>query len=330
MTLAVLGPAPSKAQLDDRRLQDAVVVSTGQPLDWMAEDPGAVATSANVIARLAERCGADIVHLNSPALAGEALFPAPVVGVCHSCLATWWAAVRGAEMPAAFVQRTAALARGYRACDVLLAPSRWFVQTTQAAYGVSPRLAFNGLHPGTRRAHGCKRPIVLTSGRLWDEGKNFAAIDRAAASMQAPVYAAGPRSGPDGTIVEARAARLLGPLAPRELDVWLNTAAVYVSLARYEPFGLGVLEAAQAGCALVLADTPVFRELWWDAARFVAPDDAVAAARLMTELIENPVERQLWGRHAAARAKQYARTAMIAATLEVYASVSAAGAVRVA
>ena len=41
-------------------------------------------------------------------------------------------------------------------------------------------------------------------------------------------------------------------------------------MARYEPFGLAVLEAAQAGMRLVLSDIPSFRELWDGAATFVA------------------------------------------------------------
>ena len=39
---------------------------------------------------------------------------------------------------------------------------------------------------------------------------------------------------------------------------------------RFEPFGLAVLEAARAGCALVLSDIATFRELWDGAALFVA------------------------------------------------------------
>ena len=71
----------------------------------------------------AQRSGADIVHLNSPALAADARFPAPVVGVCHSCLATWWRAVRSGPLPQDFVWRTALLAswlsrrRGARRAD---------------------------------------------------------------------------------------------------------------------------------------------------------------------------------------------------------------------
>ena len=43
-------------------------------------------------------------------------------------------------------------------------------------------------------------------------------------------------------------------------------AAIFARPARYEPFGLAILEAAQAGCALVLGDIPSLRELWADAA----------------------------------------------------------------
>ena len=56
---------------------------------------------------------------------------------------------------------------------------------------------------------------------------------------------------------------------------------IFVSTALYEPFGLAVLEAAQAGCALVLSDIPTFRELWDGAARFVpARDDGALACAI--------------------------------------------------
>jgi len=60
--------------------------------------------------------------------------------------------------------------------------------------------------------------------------------------------------------------------------------------ARYEPFGLSVLEAAFSGCALVLGDIPSLRELWQDAAAFVDPDDDAALARAINQLIDRPDE----------------------------------------
>ena len=49
-------------------------------------------------------------------------------------------------------------------------------------------------------------------------------------------------------------ARPLGVLAPAELRRKLERAAIFAAPALYEPFGLGILEAAAAGCALVLGD----------------------------------------------------------------------------
>src|SRR4051794_26664702 len=119
-TLAVLGPAPSAQALARAvAIPKTRVVITGLALDWTAGSPGEVAEASGAIAELARRVGADMVHLNSPALAADARFPGPVVGVCHSCLATWWQAVRSGPIPGDFVWRTALLARGYRATDAL-------------------------------------------------------------------------------------------------------------------------------------------------------------------------------------------------------------------
>ena len=73
---------------------------------------------------------------------------------------------------------------------------------------------------------------------------------------------------------------------------WYAKASVFASVSRYEPFGLAVLEAAQAGCALVLSDIPTFRELWDGAALFVPPEDPVALAEaLRNTLQDDPSER---------------------------------------
>ena len=62
---------------------------------------------------------------------------------------------------------------------------------------------------------------------------------------------------------------------------------MFVSSARYEPFGLAVLEAAAAGCALVLSDIPTFRELWDGAATFVACDDDLALAQAIERIVDD-------------------------------------------
>jgi glycosyltransferase involved in cell wall biosynthesis len=110
---------------------------------------------------------------------------------------------------------------------------------------------------------------VFTAGRLWDEGKDARTLDAAAGILGVAIRAAGPIAGPDGAALRSENLHLLGALDADAMAHELASAAVFASAARYEPFGLAVLEAAQAGLPLVLSDIPTFRELWNGAARFV-------------------------------------------------------------
>ena len=100
----------------------------------------------------------------------------------------------------------------------------------------------------------------------------------------------------------------------------LARAAVFAAPARYEPFGLGVLEAARSGCALVLADIATFRELWDGAAHFVAPDDAREWARALEELAQQPARRAALAAAARLRAEDYGLDRMVDNYCRVYAA----------
>jgi glycosyltransferase involved in cell wall biosynthesis len=319
--LAVLGPAPDADQAAAARSVPGLrLLPTGLPLDWLAVDDGAVRAAAAALAALAAESGAELVHLSSPALAAEACFSMPVVAACHSCVATWWQAVRGGPMPAAFVWRTGLVGHGLRAADALVAPSAAFAQATARAYGLArpPAVVHNGraAPPAapTRRA----AVFAFTAGRLWDDGKDVATLDRAAAALAIPVLAAGPVEGPDGTRVAPRHLRPLGRLDEGAIRRWLAAAPIFVSTARYEPFGLAVLEAAQAGCALVLADIPTFRELWDGAAEFVPPGDAAAVAAAVARAAGDAAHRAALGAASRARSRRYTAEAMAAGVLEVH------------
>lgn len=325
-TLAVLGPAPD---LEQRRAAAAIpglrVIATGLPLDWLASAPDELAAAARRLSVIARESEADVIHLNSPALAAGAGFEQPVVGVCHSCLATWWDAVRGGPLPADFAWKTERLASGYAACDALIAPSFAFMQATAARYGVVPRVVRNGRAAPPERQSGPKRPFVFASGRFWDGAKNISALDAAAARMGGGrVYAAGPLSHGSAEAPALEATISLGKVAPGPLAGWLARAAVFASFALYEPFGLGVLEAAQAGCALVLSDIPTHRELWEGASVFVDPADPAAAASLLDRLLADPGEASRLGALAERRSRTFTVEAMADATLATYREVIAA------
>ena len=331
-TLAVLGAPPS---VDQRAIAATVpglaVVETGLPLDWTAETPDDVLRAGGQLAGLAEAVRADLVHLNSPAFAAGGDFDRPVLGVCHSCVATWWDAVRTGPLPPDLAWRADLVRRGYEASNALVAPSASFAAATAAAYGLAalPQVVFNGRLPASSSASGqagTGRPAeraVFTAGRLWDDGKNVVVLDRAAARLSVPVLAAGPTRGPNGTEVSLRHAHPLGLVSDDVIAAQLTRQPVFVSAARYEPFGLAVLEAAQAGCPLVLSDIPTFRELWDGAALFVPPDDDAYLADAIEGLLSNRRRADEFGRSARARSEVYRVDAMVAGTLAAYRSLRA-------
>lgn len=304
--LAVLGPAMNARQAQAVRAVPGLrLQQLDLPLDWLASDPSEIEQSAAALARLAVKAEADVVHLNAPAHAA-ALYRVPVIGVHHSCLATWWRAVKAGPMPADFAWRTRALAEGLSRCNAVVCPSHAFAEAANAVYDVRPHVIHNGRAlPASAEPGASPGAFAFTAGRLWDEGKNLATLDVAAGLMGLPFIAAGPLDGPHGGRITLRNAHAAGALDEAAIRGFLAPAPIFVSAALYEPFGLAVLEAAQAGCPLVLSDIPTFRELWHDAALFIAPRDAAGFATAVDLVAADPALRRRLGRAAQERAESF-------------------------
>ncbi|HVW10159.1 MAG TPA: glycosyltransferase family 4 protein, partial [Bryobacteraceae bacterium] len=185
----------------------------------------------------------------------------------------------------------------------------------------------NGRAPGLFRPE-TKKAMVLAAGRLWDEAKNMQALDCIASSLPWPVWLAGDDRNPgqapaDAVWPPSGGALRLGPLALRTLADCFAFAGIYAHPARYEPFGLTVLEAAMSGCALVLGDIPSLRENWEHAALFVPPDDTEQLRAVLLDLIFDPQLREEMGRRSLARSKFFCAEAMGAGYLDVYIAVAA-------
>jgi glycosyltransferase involved in cell wall biosynthesis len=333
VTFAMLGPRPG----EDQRAEAATIaglrlLDTNLPLDWTAPDAGTVLRAGKRVAQLAADTGADLIHLNTPALAAAAEFRtlhAPVLAACHSCVASWWAAVRGdAPLPADFAWRHALTQQGYRAADLLVAPSASFAAETHRLYALPApaRVVPNGRTPPlvpSAAQPGLPPRFAFTAGRLWDEGKNLRGLEEAAARTSLPVLAAGPLEGPNGARIALRHIRTLGRLDAAGIAACLAATPVFVSLALYEPFGLSVLEAAQAGCALLLSDIPTFREIWGDAATYVPAADSEACATALRWLAADDAWRAGMGARARAHAARYGADAMTRGMLALYAEMLA-------
>lgn len=320
IVLALTGPAPSAIQRATAQAIPGVdLVDTSVELDWLAPDAAAIAAAGHRIAQVAGDLRADIVQLNAPSLAAGARFPAPVVAVTHSCVATWWQAVESGALPLDFAWRAAVMGDGLRAADAVVAPSAALARSTQRTYGLptQPLVVHNG-RSLPAAAPAMMQDIAFTAGRLWDRGKDLATLDRAAARMTVPLLAAGPICGPNGETARFDHVDAIGVLDDAALSARLAARPVFVSAARYEPFGLAVLEAAAAGCALVLTDIPTFRELWEGAAQFVRPGDERGFAAAIESIVGDTTRRLALGSAAQQRAMRYTPAAMAAGMAAIY------------
>ncbi len=262
--LATMGGAPSAAQ----RAEAAVFASVTEsdfPLEWMPEPWAGVAAAGTWLLDLEERLRPDVVHLGGYAHAALG-WRAPTVVVAHSDVLSWWRAVHGRAAPAQWDTYRRTVQAGLAAADRVVAPTAAVAADLAREYGYTGATVV----PNCRRPHllspARKEPFVLAAGRLWDEAKNL----RVLADLAVPVVVAG-----EG---ELPGVRTLGTLPFAELASWMARAAVFAAPARYEPFGLAVLEAAHAGCALVLGDLPSLREVWGDAATYVRDVPSLRAA----------------------------------------------------
>jgi glycogen(starch) synthase len=319
VVVATMGPRLRPAQ---REALPSRLHESDFRLEWMEDPWEDVAAAGEWLLRLEEEEHPDVVHLCSYAHAALP-FRAPTVLVAHSDVLSWWRAVHGTEAPANWNRYREEMSAGLGAADAIVAPTAAMLHELERDHPRNPertQVIPNGsptppapratpselhqlFHPADRKVDAVRQggPFVLGSGRFWDAAKNLGALDAAAEGLPWPVVVAGDLG--DGP--EPRHARATGVLDAAALAGLRRQAPVYAAPAVYEPFGLGILEAALDGCALVLGDIPSLRELWEDAAIFVDPRDPDALREVLACLIDAPQVRDDLAAGARQRAGDY-------------------------
>ena len=322
--LASLGPEPSRPKRAEAEAVAGVeLVCVDGALEWMPDAEGDRARQRDRLLELARAFGPDVIHLNGYDHA-TARWPAPILLVAHSCVCSWWQACHGTEPPVDWTPYRRRVAAGIRSADLVVAPTAAFLSEVARLHGLprAMRVIRNGRDPMCFVPRE-KRRYLMGVGRYWDEGKNFAALDEAAQHLDWPVMFAGSMIDPaDGRGREPRAIDWVGAVPQREVARLLGHCAIYVHPARYEPFGLSVLEAALCGCALVLGDIPTLRELWDGAAEFVDPRDTRALTQALNALVGDPARIESLGRCARQRARYFRADRMVQAYSEAYAELA--------
>ncbi len=320
--LATMGARLSPAQKAEvAALSNVQVFESSFKLEWMDEPRADVERAGNWLLELEGSFRPDVVHLNSFSH-GAFHWHSPKIVVGHSCVLSWWRAIHGCDAPPEWDEYRESVMTGLHGAELVVAPSRWMLDSLNEHYGPfkSSRVIYHG-----RRLPAAEAPVkhdfIFATGRFWDAGKNIAALATAAPRLPWPVLVAGRESDSDGQTVEHKNLNYLGHLDPSELSSYFDRAAIYALPARYAPFGLSPLEAALAGCALVLGDIPSLREVWGDAALFVSPDDPDELEHTLRQLISQPEAIALLAKNAVRAAQRYTPEQMVAGYLSAYAAV---------
>jgi glycosyltransferase involved in cell wall biosynthesis len=328
--LVGFGPEPiGSQQAECDALANTELVWTHEPLDWMVAGARALDPGVQKLAALAKNWDADLLHLNLPSQATGLVADVPVVVASHSCVPTWWEAVRGGTLPAHWRWQYERTRDGFHRADAVVVPSASHGAALSRVYGKLPTLhvVYNGTQAAPITpdwATQDKEAFILAVGRWWDAGKNGAVLNAAAPAVAWPIVLAGPLSGPNGQSAAFGSVQAPGALPHRDVLVFMRRAAIFAAPSRYEPFGLAVAEAAMCGAALVLADIPTFRELWEDAAVFVDTDDTTGWSRALSTLAADDTQRRQLAARAATRARQFTLPRQAAGLDKLYSSLGTA------
>src|SRR5699024_5445134 len=186
-------------------------------LEWMQAPWADVDSAGAWLQRLAGEWQPDVVHLNQYSFAALE-WAAPVVLTAHSCVYSWFAAVRGLPPGPQWQRYWQAVRRGLAGADVVTAPTHAMLAAVQTHYGaaVGGRVIANGRRPEVFTP-GIKQPRILACGRLWDPGKNLQALVRCAPRLRWPVRLIGPSRGPDGQGLQLAGVQALAPLSGKAL-----------------------------------------------------------------------------------------------------------------
>ncbi|CCE11296.1 putative glycosyltransferase protein [Bradyrhizobium sp. STM 3843] len=331
VTLVTMGPAPRPDQRS--MVHDKVdVIETDLALEWQDPEAEDIGRARRKLRELETQLRPHVIHLNSYR---EATFGwiAPVIVAAHSCVNSWGRACNDSEWlrEPRWRRYSELVAAGLDAATAWVCPSAAHRAAVDEIYHPSRAGAviWNGIAAALQPEP--KHNVILAAGRMWDKAKglstlvetanNEAADNQPGDEVRWPILVAG-----EAGQHEAGSIQFLGDLPQADLHRLMRRAAIFASPALYEPFGLAVLEAASARCALVLSDIPSFRELWDHAALFVPPGDSDQLGAAFDPLIQDETLRLDLQSAALTRAKTYSLTRMVDGYQQLYSALRGAAA----
>lgn len=318
--LAAMGNWPSKAQQGEaEKLENVLLYKSDYKLEWMQDPWEDVQEAGKWLNSISETLHPDVIHFNNYAHMGKG-WSCPTITVFHSCVQTWWQAVKGTDFPNTWNRYLEILQSSLNYSDVVVAPTQTIMEKIKANYEITApcEVIYNGIDQSSFQPLE-KKEFILCVGRIWDEGKNLLSLSGIAKTLPWPVYVVGNNINPNtGERIEIRNVNFLGNLSPEETREWLMRASIFISPTKYEPFGLSILQAAAAGCALVLNELDTLKELWNDTAIFFDPNDRTEAKKIILDLIEHKSFREEVSEKARVRAANFSAEKMAENYVNLY------------
>lgn len=307
IALATFGdPLTEEQKANASAIGNLTVYESNYLPEWMDKDGDDIAKAGEWLLELKEEVQPDLVHLNGMVHASLP-WGKPVVAVVHSCVLSWWRAVRQEDAPKAWSKYKELVKTGLQSADMVITTTQALMHEATETYG--PFKKSGVVYNGRKQQHfkfGKKEPFVFSMGSIWDEGKNIATLAHISADLNWPVYIAGENKHPEtGQTVNPENVHFLGKLTDYEIAEWLSRASIFALPARYEPFGLSILEAAMSGCALVTGKTESLAEIWGNAAKYTDPNNADEIRDTIKTLIEDEFCRNIMACRAVKRSHGY-------------------------
>ncbi|WP_159800820.1 glycosyltransferase [Flavobacterium sp. MK4S-17] len=312
----------SEQQQQLEQLKGINFYESNYKVEWMENPWEDISMAKQWISSVYSKVNPDIIHFNTFGhVAGD--WDCPVVSVFHFCLQTRWSAITGkTSTPDDLKRYRKAVKEALTSACVIVAPTAAILKDAEKIYPVLKHKHKEVIYNGRDTPEFSiteKEPGILTAGRKINDAKNICLLTDVADDLNWPVYIAGTHNCPEeDEDNEAKNINYLGRLPSKVLQDYMKKASLFVMPAKYEPFGLAVLEAAKAGCALALGDIPTFREIWGDAAVYFNPESADEAAAVLQKLTTDHAFREEKARKALERSKKFTVEKMAGSYINLY------------
>lgn len=273
----------------DRADAGVTIRSVGRSRRIRANDSVApIGVDPRMVRRLGEAvAGVDVVHIHEPfvSVAGWAAMRTdkPTILTFHADPPAW---VRRAYRAGRFL-----VARRLARTSAITAVSR-VAATAVRALGVEPEIVPNAVELPSRRPDLDARALAVTFVGRDDPRKGLDVLLAAWPKIRAANPNAVLTVVSNAPPVEAEGVDHRGPVSNEAKVAALRDTKVFVAPNRRgESFGITLIEAMAAGCALVASDIPAFRAVAGEAARFVPPGDVDALAAAVNGMLADDADR---------------------------------------